>query len=179
MYKYKAKIIRVVDGDTVDVDIDLGFGVWLNNQRIRLYGIDTPECRTRDKVEKYFGLMSKALVKDFLKEGSIQHLSTSLSKSRKGKFGRILGQFWIYDPWTDRQTTLNSALLVRNYAVKYEGQSKEEIKESHLNNRKIIWDRLGYGKKEFSEIQEKTFSEESYKMWREDVFLQATNEKGS
>ena len=53
MYKYKAKIIRVVDGDTVDVDIDLGFGVWLNNQRIRLYGIDTPECRTRDKVESY------------------------------------------------------------------------------------------------------------------------------
>ena len=112
MYKYKCRIIKVVDGDTVDVDIDLGFGVWLNNKRIRLYGIDTPECRTRDKEEKYFGLMAKALVKDFLKEGSIQHLSTRLDK--RGKFGRILGEFWIYDSWTDRQTTLNNALLIRN-----------------------------------------------------------------
>ena len=54
MYEYKAKLIKVVDGDTVDVDIDLGFGVWLRNERVRIMGIDTPESRTRDKVEKLF-----------------------------------------------------------------------------------------------------------------------------
>ena len=59
MYEYKATIVRVVDGDTVDVDIDLGFDTWLHNQRIRLYGIDTPECRTRNKREKAHGLLAK------------------------------------------------------------------------------------------------------------------------
>ena len=56
MYEYKCKLVKVVDGDTIDVDIDLGFGVWMRNQRIRLYGIDTPESRTSDKVEKVFGI---------------------------------------------------------------------------------------------------------------------------
>ena len=56
MYEYKCKLVKVVDGDTIDVDIDLGFGVWMRNQRIRLYGIDTPESRTYDKVEKEYGL---------------------------------------------------------------------------------------------------------------------------
>ncbi len=56
MYEYKCKILRVVDGDTVDVDIDLGFGIWLHRERVRVMGIDTPESRTRDKVEKKFGL---------------------------------------------------------------------------------------------------------------------------
>ena len=58
MYEYKTKLVRVVDGDTVDVDIDLGFGVWLRNQRIRIYGIDTPEKRTRDLKEKEHGLLA-------------------------------------------------------------------------------------------------------------------------
>ena len=55
MYEYNCKIVKVVDGDTVDVDIDLGFGVWLRDQRIRLYGIDTPESRTSDPFEKLYG----------------------------------------------------------------------------------------------------------------------------
>ena len=55
MYEYNCKIRRVVDGDTVDVDIDLGFGIVYANQRIRLYGIDTPESRTRDPYEKFLG----------------------------------------------------------------------------------------------------------------------------
>ena len=59
MYQYKAKITRIIDGDTVDCDIDLGFKVILAKQRIRLFGIDTPESRTRDKVEKKYGLLAK------------------------------------------------------------------------------------------------------------------------
>ena len=68
MYEYKAKLIKVVDGDTVDVDIDLGFGVWLRNERVRIMGIDTPESRTRDKVEKLFGLAAKKALKELLKK---------------------------------------------------------------------------------------------------------------
>ena len=66
MYEYKCKILRIVDGDTVDVDIDLGFGVWLHRERVIIMGIDTPESRTRDKVEKQFGLASKQFLKDML-----------------------------------------------------------------------------------------------------------------
>ena len=58
MYEYKCEIVRVVDGDTVDVNIDLGFGIWMRNERVRLYGIDTPESRTRDKTEKVFGKLA-------------------------------------------------------------------------------------------------------------------------
>ena len=60
MYEYKVNIVKIVDGDTVDVDIDLGFGMWIKDERVRMMGIDTPESRTRDKVEKKFGLASKA-----------------------------------------------------------------------------------------------------------------------
>ena len=76
MYEYRCKILRVVDGDTVDVDIDLGFGVWMHKQRIRMYGIDTPESRTRDLEEKKYGLMAKELVKRYVPEGSMQTLIT-------------------------------------------------------------------------------------------------------
>ena len=62
MYEYRAKVIKVIDGDTIDVDIDLGFGVILAKQRIRLYGIDTPESRTSDKVEKFYGKISSAFI---------------------------------------------------------------------------------------------------------------------
>ena len=66
MYEYRTKVVRVVDGDTVDVDIDLGFGVWLRKSRIRLLGVDTPESRTRDLVEKKYGLAAKAFLKKSL-----------------------------------------------------------------------------------------------------------------
>ena len=62
MYEYKATIVKVVDGDSIYVDIDLGFDVWIRNQSIRLYGIDTPECRQRDKAKKAHGLLAKAYV---------------------------------------------------------------------------------------------------------------------
>ena len=102
MYEYRCKIIRVVDGDTVDVDIDLGFGVWLKGERVRVMGIDTPESRTRDKVEKQFGLAAKARLKSLLGKTSI--LKTQVSKKgedMKGKFGRVLGDFDVYDFSTD------------------------------------------------------------------------------
>ena len=66
MYEYRCKVIRVIDGDTVDVDIDLGFGIVLKDERVRIMGIDTPESRTRDKVEKLFGLASKARLKELI-----------------------------------------------------------------------------------------------------------------
>ena len=92
MYEYKCKVLRVVDGDTVDIDIDLGFGMWMHKERVRMMGIDTPESRTRDKVEKKFGLASKARLKELLPVGSKQHLKTEIDRSgedKKGKFGRI------------------------------------------------------------------------------------------
>ena len=89
MYEYRCKILRVVDGDTVDVDIDLGFGIWMHKERIRVHGIDTPESRTRDLDEKYYGNLAKEKKQFFLPEGSTQRLVTS--KDKAGKFGRILG----------------------------------------------------------------------------------------
>ena len=83
MYEYKAKILRVVDGDTVDVDIDLGFGVWMHKERVRMMGIDTPESRTRDLVEKQFGLASKEYVKSYLPVGSIQVLKTTIELGQR------------------------------------------------------------------------------------------------
>ena len=66
MYEYRCKVIKVIDGDTVDVDIDLGFDIMLRDERVRIMGIDTPESRTRDKVEKKFGLASKARLKELI-----------------------------------------------------------------------------------------------------------------
>ena len=75
MYEYNCKILRVVDGDTVDVDIDLGFGVWMHRERVRMMGIDTPESRTRDLTEKAFGLASKERLKELLPIGlSLIHI---------------------------------------------------------------------------------------------------------
>ena len=93
MHEYRINILRVVDGDTVDVDIDLGFGNWLRKQRIRLYGIDTPESRTRDKVEKMYGMAAKAFVQDNLKKADKLRLRTH--KDAKGKFGRILSLIFL------------------------------------------------------------------------------------
>ena len=76
MYEYRCKIVKVIDGDTVDVDIDLGFGVWLHKERVRLYGIDTPESRTRDLEEKKYGLMDKKLVLTLMPIGSMKILIT-------------------------------------------------------------------------------------------------------
>ena len=141
MYEYRAKILRVVDGDTVDVDIDLGFGVWMHKERVRMMGIDTPESITRDKVEKKFGLASKEYVKAYLPIGSMQILKTEIDKSgedKKGKFGRILGDFLVYDSKEDAQKKLTEIMISQGYGVAYHGQSKDDIHEAHMANRKRL-----------------------------------------
>ena len=132
MYEYKVSITKVVDGDTVDVDIDLGFSVWLKKQRVRLYGLDTPESRTRDKEEKKYGLLAKAKVLEHCPIGSKIKVKTQKGKS-KGKYGRILGELI-----SDKSVNVNKFLIDNNYGVDYHGFSKEEIKKEHLKNRKII-----------------------------------------
>ena len=130
-YKYHVKIKRVVDGDTVDVDIDLGFGVWLHKERVRIMGIDTPESRTRDKVEKLFGLASKQKLRDLLPIGSMQVLVVE-EYDAKGKFGRILGDFEIEDK------RVTEVLVEEGHAVAYFGGSKDEISLKHEANRQKL-----------------------------------------
>jgi micrococcal nuclease len=135
MHTYKCTILRVVDGDTVDVDIDLGFGVWMRKERIRVLGIDTPESRTRDKTEKVYGNLAKEFVKDFLPIGSKQTLITE--KDKTGKFGRILGKFLVYDKKEDREMPLGEIMIREHLAVEYFGQSKDDIAEQHIKNREL------------------------------------------
>ena len=139
MYEYKATINRVVDGDTVDVDIDLGFGVWLKDERVRIMGIDTPESRTRDKTEKKFGLAAKARLKSLL--GKTAVLKTRIAKDgedMKGKFGRILGDFEVYYATEDRYCLAGEILIKEAHAVLYEGQSKEDVASQHIANRERL-----------------------------------------
>ena len=134
MHEYKCKVRRVVDGDTVDVDIDLGFGVWYLDQRVRLYGIDTPESRTRDKVEKIYGKAAGRFLKTMLgKECTMR-----THKDAKGKFGRILGEFIVYDIETDAWVTVNQLMIDKHLAVEYHGQSKDDIEGEHLKNRELL-----------------------------------------
>jgi micrococcal nuclease len=128
VHEYHCVITKIIDGDTIDVDIDLGFDCWLHRQRIRLYGIDTPESRTRDLEEKKYGLAAKAFVEKFIPLGSTALLNTK----EKGKYGRYLGDFKVKNQW------LCTELLKHRHAVKYEGQSKKAIKQAHLDNRKLL-----------------------------------------
>ena len=128
MHEYSCVITKIIDGDTVDIDIDLGFDCWLRKQRIRLYGIDTPESRTRDKQEKRYGLAAKRFVENFIPVGS----SAILKTKEKGKYGRYLGDMKVGSKW------LCKALLDNHHAVKYFGQSKKDIKKGHLANRKLV-----------------------------------------
>jgi micrococcal nuclease len=134
MFEYRCKLVKVVDGDTVDIDIDLGFGVWLNDQRVRLYGVDTPESRTRDPEEKKYGLAAKQFVINFLDDKDLI-LKTKVYDA-KGKFGRILGEIWRTTNYADK--SVNEYLIEKHHAVAYHGQSKQEIAEQHLENRKFV-----------------------------------------
>lgn len=134
MYEYKCKVLRVVDGDTVDVDIDLGFGIVLSDERVRIMGIDTPESRTRDKVEKLFGKASKHRLESLL--GEVAILKTQINKDgedMKGKFGRVLGDFVTED---GRMAT--EVMIDEGYCVPYFGGSKEEVQAQHMKNRERL-----------------------------------------
>ena len=117
MYEYSAKIRRWVDGDTVDVTLDLGFDILYNN-RIRLYGINTPESRTRDLEEKKRGLAAKARGKELCPVGSSIILKTT--KDGRGKFGRILGEIFV----PGAVQSINQLLVEEGHAVEYFGGSK-------------------------------------------------------
>ena len=130
MNEYNVKVLKVIDGDTVDVDIELGFGVWLTDERVRIMGIDTPESRTSDPVEKVFGLASKARLKELLDEEAI--LITQDDKhgeDMKGKFGRVLGDFRVGG------RTVTEILIEEGHAVAYHGQSKDDVQDAHMKNR--------------------------------------------
>ena len=136
MYEYRCKVIKVIDGDTVDVDIDLGFDIMLRDERVRIMGIDTPESRTRDKVEKKFGLASKARLKELIGGKSVPILKTQINKKgedMRGKFGRILGDFV-----TEDGRMVTDILVEEGHAVAYFGGSKEEIQDKHMANRKKL-----------------------------------------
>lgn len=122
-------MVKVVDGDTIDVDIDLGFGVWMRNQRIRMHGIDTPESRTRDLEEKKYGLAAKDFLIKWTNAGG---LTLKTHKDDRGKFGRILGEIWCFD------TNVNEKMIEEHHAVRYTGQSKKYIVEEHLKNRELV-----------------------------------------
>ena len=115
MYEYRAIIRRVVDGDTVDITLDLGFDILYNN-RIRLLGIDTPESRTRDLEEKKLGLAAKDRVKELCPVGSTVTVKTT--KDGRGKFGRILGEIYVGD------VNVNKLLVEEGHAVEYFGGKK-------------------------------------------------------
>ena len=139
MYEYRCNVVKVVDGDTVDVDIDLGFGVWLKDERVRMMGIDTPESRTSDKVEKLFGLAAKQKLKSLLGKSPI--LKTQVNKDgedMKGKFGRILGDFDVYDADKDAWRPATDVLIETGNAVAYFGGSKEEVQAKHMVNREKL-----------------------------------------
>lgn len=131
MYEYRAKINRVVDGDTVDVDIELGFDIVLTGQRVRIMGIDTPESRTSDPVEKVFGLAAKNRLKELL--GPTAVLKTQIEKDgddAKGKFGRILGDFVAPDG-----RMITEVMIEEGHCVPYFGGSKEDTQAAHAVNR--------------------------------------------
>ena len=132
--EYDITIVKVIDGDTVDVDIELGFGVCLKDERVRIIGIDTPESRTSDPVEKLFGLAAKNRVLELLKDGG-KLITTENRKGEdmKGKFGRVLGDFRINDG-----RILTDVLIEEGYCVPYFGGSKEDIKEKHMMNRQKL-----------------------------------------
>ena len=136
MYQYKCKIIKVLDGDTVDIDLDLGFKIILANQRVRLAGVDTPESRTTIAEEKVRGLLSKKKLAEKLPIGSWQIIETQKPDSNDDKFGRILGVFILEDG-----TRVNDWLIQNNYAVPYKGENKELTQAEHQANKKILIER--------------------------------------
>jgi micrococcal nuclease len=134
MYEYKCKVKRVVDGDTMDVILDLGFDV-LHACRVRLAAIDTPESRTRDLDEKARGKLSKAYLKETIKGKKIV-LKTKI-KDAKGKFGRVIAEVWAeFEEGSMRN--VNELMIKECYAVRYNAENKALVHDAHMANRAIL-----------------------------------------
>ena len=128
-YSYRVKsIVKIIDGDTFDCIMDLGFDVLLE-ARVRMAGIDTPESRTRDLEEKKFGLLAKDWLGNHLNDSII--ISNELD-NEKGKFGRVLGTVWA------EGININEKMIDEHMAVRYHGQAKSDIESDHLKNRQIL-----------------------------------------
>ena len=115
-YYYNCTLVRVIDGDTIDVDIDLGFSTTLTKQRVRLAGIDTPESRTRNLAEKALGLKAKERLKEICKKPIV------IKSFGKGKYGRILAI-----PYTEDGTDICNLLIEEGHAVEYHGGKKVKV----------------------------------------------------
>lgn len=132
MYEYRVKkLIAVIDGDTIDVEIDLGFDISIL-KRVRLAGIDTPESRTTDKMEKSLGLESKAKLKQMLSSATTIVIKTEKPDSSE-KYGRVLG--WLYID--DTKISVNDTLIASGYAWSYLGDTKVKNFDELIQKRKI------------------------------------------
>ena len=124
------KVTKVVDGDTIDVIIDMGFDI-LYKSRVRLFGIDTPESRTRNKDEKVRGLLAKKYLQEALKAGTSLSIKT-YKDNETGKFGRILGEVFADG------VNLNLKMCNEGYAVQYYGQNKSLVEAQHMKNKQKL-----------------------------------------
>ena len=135
MYEYKCKEIKkIVDGDTLDVVLDLGFNIF-HSCRVRMAGIDTPESRTRDLDEKARGKLAKEFLKNWVTEyeNNKKNIVIKTKKEKaKGKFGRVLGELWV------EGVNVNEDMMESYHAVPYSAQNKEEVKKLHLENRERL-----------------------------------------
>ena len=150
---------KVVDGDTIDATFDLGFDVRICN-RIRLLGIDTPESRTRNKVEKVYGLLSKSALKSWVHwavmsdRDDIEIQCRCPEADSRGKFGRVLGELWVnctadgeeFEGWTN----VKKWMCENGYAVGYFGQNKDDVQSEHIANRKLLEEQQGIKYEEYS-----------------------------
>lgn len=154
--EYDVHLIKVVDGDTVDVDIDLGFGICLKDERVRIMGIDTPESRTSDRVEKLFGLAAKNRLKELLeKDAKLITTEDKDGEDMKGKFGRVLGDFRAADG-----RLVTEIMTEEGHCVPYFGGSKDDTQAQHMANRERLLnegvvDREEYDKMVIAEANEK------------------------
>ena len=135
MYEYKCREIKkIVDGDTLDVVLDLGFNIF-HSCRVRMAGIDTPESRTRDLDEKARGKLAKEFLKNWVTEyeNNKKNIVIKTKKEKaKGKFGRVLGELWV------EGVNVNEDMIQSYHAVPYSAQNKEEVKKLHLENRERL-----------------------------------------
>ena len=154
--EYDVHVVKIVDGDTVDVDIDLGFKIQLKDERVRIMGIDTPESRTSDRVEKLFGVAAKNRLYQLLeKDAKLITTEDKDGEDMKGKFGRILGDFRAADG-----RLVTEIMIEEGHCVPYFGGSKEEVQAQHMINRERLLnegvvDRAEYDAMVLAEANEK------------------------